>query len=271
MILERFTDENGNLHVFDARRSKATFATKPKNAFVVRDLNTIHSKDGSIDVGLEIFYSGLESMVAPIIDKIVYSAQRRILPRLTVTERNTWDNFVYHQQKRSPDLYERLDLIKEAKANFGDYLDQFERDHRALTAQERHELAQPDALERITQAAIVEARGRGSLEILTILAERGIWIAIAGQQNKSFIVGDHPQARMGANAHLSRTELWLPISADVAISPGGPAGTEQLFVLSGDQIRRVNVTIAENCSVIAGRSAALINSLSKRTGVALRG
>ena len=59
---------------------------------------------------------------------------------------------------------------------------------------------------------------------------------------------------------------WLPIASDVAISPGGPAGVEDLKPIRDRQsIRQFNELSLERSYEVAGRSRALIElSINRR-------
>jgi hypothetical protein len=266
MLQRRFTSPQGKLYLYDKRRPEAgIYATNPVNAFVKKDLNAIENKDGTRDAGLEQWYAELEGEIAPIIDKIVESARRRQKPALTGDERNTWDNFAYHQQKRAPDVFERLGLVKDFRANYESHIEWFQKEVRPLTPEERRDLMSPETIERIIQHASVTARGKGSEEVIEVLAQRGIAIAVILQPNKSFIIGDHPLSRMGPGGELQQptTELWLPIASDVAVSPWGQAGTEKLVGVTTDGIRRVNEEIFKHSNVVGACSEALLASLAR--------
>lgn len=265
MLQRRFTDAAGRLCVYDKRRPEAgVFATTPGNAFVQKDLNAIELKDGSKHVGLEIWYSELEGEVAPIIDKIVERARARKVPGLTDDERIVWDNFIYHQQKRAPDVFERLGLVQDFEKDLPARVSEYEREERPLTDEERAEIFSPAAIERMIQHASVQARGRGSDEVVATLAALGIAVAIIISPKKSFILGDHPLARMGPTGELGHpaTELWMPIAPDVAVSPWGQPKKEKLIGIEGDHVRRVNETIYKHSNIVAARSEALIRSLA---------
>ena len=265
MLQRRFTDAGGRLYVFDKRRPEAgVFGTTPGNAFVQKDLNAVELKDGSKHVGLEIWYSELEGQVAPIIDKIVERARARKVPGLTDDERNAWDNFMYHQQKRAPDIFERLGLVQDFEKDLPARIAEYEREVRQLTDVERVALQSPEAIKRMVQRASVQARGRGSEEVVATLASLGIAVALVKSPKKSFILGDHPLARMGPTGELGHpaTEIWMPIAPDVAVSPWGSPKSEKLIAIEWDHVRRVNQTIFQHSNIVAARSEALIRSLA---------
>lgn len=265
MLQQRFVDPAGRLFIFDKRRPEAgVFPTTPTNAFVQKDLNAVELEDGSKHFGLEVWYSKLEGEVAPIIEKIVEQARARKVPGLTNDERNIWNNFFYHQQKRAPDIFERLGLVQEFEKELPDRVAAYEREVRPLTDEERAEIFSPAATERMIQHASVQARGRGSEEIVATLAALGMAVSLIKSPKKSFILGDHPQARMGPTGELGHpaTELWMPIAPDVAVSPWGRPKAEKLIAIEGDHVRRVNETIFKHSNIVAARSEALIRSLA---------
>jgi hypothetical protein len=100
--------------------------------------------------------------------------------------------------------------------------------------------------------------------VLEVLSKRGIAIGIISGDSKSFIIGDHPLARMGLTGRLdhSQTEVWLPIASDVAITPWGAAGHEQLISLNVTSIRRINEIIFQQSNTVAARSDRLLRSLA---------
>lgn len=99
---------------------------------------------------------------------------------------------------------------------------------------------------------------------MSALAARGIAVALITNPNKSFVIGDYPLARMGPDGTLSHpeTELWLPIAADVAVSPWGNTASEKLILIGTEHVRTINKVIFDHSNVIAGRSEALIRSLA---------
>lgn len=251
--------------MFDKRRAEAgVFITTPGNAFVHKDLNTLELKDGSKHVGLERWYSELEGEVAPIIEKIIERARAGRVPGLSDGERDVWDNFVYHQQKRAPDIFARLQLVQEFEKDLPARVAEYEREVRPLTELERTEIFSPEGKKRMIQHASVTARGRGSEEVIATFAALGIAVAVIKSPKKSFILGDHPQARMGPDGRLGHpaVELWMPIAPDVAVSPWGPPNEEKLIGINSDHVRRVNDVIFKYSNIAASRSDRLLRSLA---------
>ena len=215
MTLRRFTDARSKLHVFDKRRaSRGVFATNPINVFVERDLNSRVDTQGTINVALETFYSELESGVTPIIEKIVSAAMCGNIPSLNSQEKEQWGSFLYYQHKRAPDIYSRLGLDLDASTEEATSL--------AIRDAEKHWGNAPiHVLERVfsereqarlKQNISVDMRRKENRKITELIASKGIAVGVIPNDNWSFIVGDHPLARMGATSdlHQATTELWMP-------------------------------------------------------------
>jgi Protein of unknown function (DUF4238) len=265
-ILEHFTDRNGQLHIFDKRRhTKEVFVSNPIDAFTQRDLNTYETPAGQSIWKLETAYAELEDQAALIVTKCLDNARERRTPNLDADELNLWFNFVYHQQKRAPDAFDRIGVTANLLSDIRNLVADYEGEHGQLPVSEKSKLEAPETIKRIRQSAIVSARTGGSIEIVKALAERGLAIAVAPPK-KSFIIGDYPVVRMGSpdNQHLSAPtlEVWFPVSSDVAISPWGPPGTEQLIWLESFQVRRLNKAIFNQSNLCAARSEKLISSLA---------
>lgn len=264
IILARFVDGNGHLWVHDKRQPNRVFPASPDKAFVVTDLNSFDENNGSRNTGLERWYAWLDGLVAPVVQKIVNAADMCELPGLSIEEKNIWDNFLYHQQKRAPDAFERLGLEQRFEADLPGFIEQFERTVRPLTGTERAEFADPKVLKRLLQQTKVRARGKGGPHVVELLAKRGLAIGVIASTMKSFVIGDHPFARMGPSSNLGhrQLELWLPLSAEVAVSPWGDAGTESIVTIAPDDVRRINEVIFRQSKVVAGRAERLLRSLA---------
>lgn len=267
-LLNRFTNEDGKLWVLN-KSAMRFYAQSPSDALVQSHLNTAVSPDGTRDASLEDFYSRLEGLFAPVVDKIVICARKRQLPNLSKEEVLVWAFCLYHQHKRAPDAFLRLPDLASMISDWPAYLDQFETKHGPFEAADRARLERLDARERIVQGATVNARGRNNIEIISLLASKGLTIAIVDDPSKkSFITGDHPVVRMAGpsgSVHLAdpNMEAWLPISSDVAVSPGNGHEKEQLIAVSGNEVRRVNLTLFNQSNIVAARSDKLLHSLSK--------
>jgi hypothetical protein len=266
MLLRRFTDSDGRLHFFDKRiREKGVLQSSPKDIFVQKHIYSSIAKDGTKDTTLEKYYSFMEGRADRLIEKIIVAARAEKLPNLSEKEKEEWDNFVYQQWSRVPDMHVRS--LNDFDDTFESSIREFEQTFRPLTDQEKASLQEPETRARILQNARVTAlSGPPGLAVET-LGLRGLGVCALARRNKSFIVGSSPVTKLAfpGRSHLSdpSVELWLPIAFDVAVTPAGTRGTERFVKVSDDRhIRALNEAIFKQSTLIAGRSTALIASLT---------
>jgi hypothetical protein len=265
MLTSRFADAEGNLHFFDKRApSQSVMTSKPENVFVVGHLYSFIEKDGTKNTALEKFYSRVEGRANELIEKIVAAARAGRVPSLTQAEKAEWDVFVYHQWSRVPDLH--LRSIAEFERYLREATEEFERQVRPLTDQERASLRQPETLKRLKQNARVNALGNANGPALDALGSRGLGVAIIEVPGNDFIIGSMPIVKLTypGRTHLSdpTVEAWFPIASDIAVSPAGQSGTERLVpIRDATHVRALNQFAFSQSTVIAGRSRALISSV----------
>ncbi|CAA2140302.1 DUF4238 domain-containing protein [Hyphomicrobium sp. ghe19] len=262
-LQRNFLDERGKIHVFEkGDPNRRIRAMSPKSAFASEGLNTFRASDGTSNSDLEVWYSKFESKAALVVRKIVLAAEAGRAPRLSAEEKNLWDNFLYHQQKRAPNAFDRY--AKDFEKDLPGFIEWFEREHRPLTEKERNDFQKPEVLEMLRQRAMVSARGMGGQEVVNILGRRGIAVGVITAPNRSFLLGDGDWARLGETGRLTdqKTELWTPIAHNVAVSPWGREGQERAISLDMNQVRTINCLIYENSNVVGARSPLLIRSLA---------
>ena len=264
MILRRFVDDNGRLHVFDRTRpERGVYATVPKNAFVHRDLNALINLDGTRNIRLEVWYSELEGAIAPLIDAMIETVCEGKTPLLTEETQRAWNTFVYHSHKRAHDAFDRLGLTR----NFEDQVRHKLERHELLTGpvptEVREAVLSKNAIQRILKNVSVNARSRGGNEIVDALQNRGLAFGVASSRRSSFVVGDHPLARMGGTGHCWTSSRNRGFQSHRSRGfPVGCTNTAKLFHFKTHMIRRVNELIVTNSNVVAGRSPKLIRSLA---------
>lgn len=264
MIQRRFLDEDGFIAYFDKRRPHlGVLRVNPINAFVERDLNSTVTNEGVRDASLEREFAELESEAKVVTDRILEAAQRRKIPRLSPDERLLWDTFFYIQQKRAPDVFQRLGFVDVLKNDLSSYLDEYERNVRPLTEVAREWFQQPETMARLIQNVTVKARSGCGEEVIAVLAKRGLAVAAIQDPKKSFILGDHPLARFNGRLDDPKNEVWMPIAPDVAVSPWQTRDRGEICTdISTENIRLINRTIFDNSNVVASRSEVLLRSLA---------
>ena len=268
MLLRRFTDENGRLHFFDKRiAEKGVLSASPANLFVERHLYTQHGEDGDKDVSVETMLAGLEGPADKIIEKIISAARTGQLPNLTPSEKSSWDQYFYYQWKRVPDVHDGIVSSAEFEEWIRQFVEEFEETIRPLTADEHSKMKDPKVLAGIRQNARVQAVAKPGDEMVRILGDKGLLVAIIPNPKKSFVIGSHPVVKLTypgrSNLADPSVEVWLPLAHDVAVTPGFSRVTEKLVELNEDRhIRMINEATLKQSTAIAGRSRTLVASLA---------
>lgn len=267
LLLRRFCDEKGKLYFFDKRfSSRGILRASPRDLFVEKHLYSSINADGSRDARLENQFCELESATNLIIRKIIDASCAGKTPRLTSTEKWTWDNFVYKQWTRVPERHaESLEYFDEA---FEKSIDEFERRIRPLTPAERASLQEPKVIARIKQNARVDSLASPSGLAVQALNSRGLVVVHIAQPKRSFITGSFSVIKLTYPDRSALTdptvEVWLPISSQTAICSAGSAGEERLIQSVEDRhIKAINEAIFKQSTVIASHSLKLIQSLTK--------
>jgi len=269
MILRRFANERGNLHVFNKEiADKGVLEIAPKDTFLEGHLYTAINKDGTKDVALERYYSQIEGVADRTIEKIVTAAREGRKPGLTPEEKEAWDHYVYHQWKRVPDFHEKITSWQSFDEAMDDAIGEFEQRIRPLTPAERDSLQEPATRQRMRKNAGVLALRKPGEGAVAALAGRGLGVAVIRNPKKSFVIGSMPLVKLThpgqTNLSDPTVEVWFPISYDVAVSPWGDSGAETLVGISDGHVRALNESSAKQSTAFAGRSAKLIESLSRR-------
>jgi hypothetical protein len=195
MHTDRFTDGRERLYVFNKASGKIYSGT-PKNVFGETHLYTVEDAKGSRDTSFETKLSALEGRTNLIIEKIVTAARSGGVPCLAVEEKADWDEFLYKQWKRVPDVHRRVATPREreeeldksfakTRARFPDY------------AAELDDLNTPDQRKRLLQDAKVKAIDSPSKDVLTVLDSRGLAIMRITAPCESFVIGSLPIVRIG--------------------------------------------------------------------------
>lgn len=266
MLSRRFCDANGRIHFYDKRiRFSGVKTSTPQNVFVIGHLYSAINSDDTKDPSLEHYFSRIEGIANRLIDKIVAAARLGRHPLLKPSEKWVWDRYFYHQWSRVPEVFQPA--LVDFENLLGHTIKDFENDIRPLTSEERQNLSDPKTIDRLRQNALVKSLSNPFGEALKIISSKGLGIAIIKNNRKSFVIGTIPIVKLTPRdtAHLAdpRVEAWLPISHDVAVTPYGAQGTETLALAEDPNIRKINEAIFHQSDVIAGRSKALITSLTR--------
>jgi hypothetical protein len=265
MMLKNFTDENGLLWVYNKSNPHIRQST-PDAVFYENDFHTQINKDGTKDTSLEAFFAGLEGETNHLIQKICGAARAGELPGLSKTERKTWDQFLFYQWKRSPDFLKSAGFERDFEAVLGEVLQDFEKQFRPMTDDERALVQKPSFKKDIKRSARVVALRDPGQTVQPALNQLGLAVGRLLNPNKSFIIGTKPVTKLAPKDRTTlgdpEVEVWLPIASDIVVCMVPNGGSEMLANLDDKSVRELNEVIFRESTTIASRSSALIASLT---------
>lgn len=266
MLSDRFTDKDGKLYCCRQKEPKKIFRTTPKNVFLESDLYIQYDEHGKRDVSVEKGLSQLEGKANGVVEKIVSSARVGMSPGLTSNEKEIWDEFFCKQWRRLP--LKRTETVSDGSL-YKKCLDGFENERRPLTDYERRWFDDPKRKAGRLKNGWVKSIGLPGGELMRVLGDKGICVAVIRNPKKSFIIGSNPIIRIALNGHTRLDDpvveaLLFPIAYDVVVSACLARGEEKLIAENNsNHIRRINEAICKQSDMIAGRSYELITSLSR--------
>jgi len=273
MLLKRFMSEDGDLFYYDKRKPEKSIEHRnPSSIFCQPNLYVDVNKAGKRNVTLERdVYSRLEGDTKPILDRIVTAARKSELPKLSPEEKSTWDQFFLQQWQRTPDAFAVIFNKFDFDEKFDSSVEEFEQLHRTLGQTEKADLQTPETRNRIYKSARIKALGTKTGLTTDVLNTKGLRIVRSAKPRKSFVIGSFPVVKLNypgrADLRDPSTEVWLPISHDLMITPWGVRGQEIHEIGNDVVIRKINKLIWEQSTEIAGRSRELLQSLLNNAGI----
>ncbi|MCY4390363.1 MAG: DUF4238 domain-containing protein [Desulfurellaceae bacterium] len=265
MLSGRFTDKDGKLYCCRKENPRNIFRTTPINVFLESDLYIQYDENGKRDVSVEKGLSQFEGKANEVIEKIVSSARGGMNPGLTPDEKKIWDEFFCKQWRRLPlwcaETISDDSLYKKC-------LDSFENERRPLTDYERRRFDDPKRKARILKNGWVKSVELSGGELMRVLGDKGLCVAVIRNLKKSFVIGSNPIIRIAPNGHTRlddpAVEALFSIAHDVVVSACLSRGEEKLIDENdSNHIRQINEAIWKQSDMIAGRSHELITSLSR--------
>jgi hypothetical protein len=269
MMLRHFTDTNGQLWFWRRDFAKGKVRTNAtQNLFVVRDLYTLVHPDGTEDMALENFFADMEGTGAKFIDDLAAIVRGGNTPKLDKGAWHFWDHFFYYQLKRTPSA---ITAFAE-QMNFDGKIAETIEEIRAARAENGRDPDEAGLAERIAKNAVILAQAaRPSEEVLAQFAQIGLAIYRITDPARSFIVGDAPGAmarfRQLGGGWTHKT-MFLPLTWDIAVGQLARPRAVEIIDIDMGQVRRMNEASTARSTVIAGRSEALVHSLSRNIGYA---
>lgn len=262
MQLLKFTDKNGKFYCFNKLAGDILY-TSPSNAFIKKHIYTYESTSGEKNTEVEAEFSRLEGAVKPIIDKLICAGRNGHPPRLSPSEKETWDLFFYLQWKRVPDLHNRPSIKSEADAHIDSIFNALRKNHPDLVAS-IEAIDTPSERERIKQGAKVMAVAHPYGEVRALLGHHEVSIQKVYSPGERFVIGSLPIVRFGGNMRTDDMQAWLPIAPDLLAGFKADHGARFLArILDPKFVRNFNQITANQSTMFAGPDRPTIESLAQ--------
>jgi hypothetical protein len=153
------------------------------------------------------------------------------------------------------------------------FIEEFERDYHPISPAQRAFFLSPERLQLGRSNLRVNSLRERSPVIRDALEGRGLVFARVVNPKKSLILASRPVVKVtGSGTTIlsdERVQAWLPISPNLAVSPGYKRTPEYVVDLTTTQVRLMNLAFAEQSTQIVGRSRELIASLAGFVGGAI--
>lgn len=264
MMLRHFADDDGKLWFW--RRDFPIGEVKKaqtQNLFVEKDLYTFIASTGIKDVALETFFARLEGAGAKFINDLASIVRDNAVPSLDQSAWDFWHQFFYYHLKRTPGAIAAF----AENLGFQGKVDEAVAKIRQIRIEEGRDPDEAGLAERIFKNAVVVAqKAAPSQEVLKAFNDMGLAIYRIADPKKSFVIGDVPgvtaRFRLSDN-RMSPPTLFLPLTWDIALGQTTNPKTVDLVRVECEQIRRMNIATTARSTLIAGRSDALLRSLSR--------
>lgn len=263
MMLRHFTDDDGQLWFWRRDFEKgAVKKTGTKHLFAENDLYTLVDADGEKDVALEKFFAKMEGVCAKFIEDLADIIREGATPKLDDGAWDFWGDFFYYHLKRAPGA---IDAFAQ-HLNFDAKIEETFAKVQEVRSQSGRDPDEPGLKERIYKNAVVMAqRMPPGEEVRKAFREFGLAVYRIIDPKKSFVVGDVPGAAARFSlpgGGMSRETMFIPLTWDIAVGHLAHSRKVEIVNVDRDQVRRMNVASAARSKIIAGRSEALIRSLS---------
>lgn len=266
MLLDGFTDPEGWLYW---RRldvdDKSIRPARPPELFRKKYLYSIVSEAGDKDPKIELRLSQIEGDAGRVIQRMVENVRAGRIPNLTSAEMHIWYHFLLLQWRRTPETQQSVASDEVMSEMFDETVAEL----RAAFPERGAEIDALDTSDSRTRS-IRNARAESLLgqkeTVVEVLARRGIAIVQVRKPSKSFIIGSRPVVKLNpvgqTDLNHPDVQMWLPIAADIAVGVGNATDRTALYHAEDHHVRQLNLAIAKQSGIIAGRSPQLVRSLA---------
>ena len=250
----------------DVRRLQLKFSWKSS-------IYNVLDSDGARDSSVELALARIEVLGNRIMGKIVSAARAGKPPNLTRSEQSFWDRYFCCQWNRVPDRIRASGVRDLSEIEMRDwmwrFLKEYESEGHELTSDDLAILDDSRGLSRRFHNARAEVVLETPEELLGVIGNKGLCVAIITSSKRSFVIGSNPIVRINppGRAHLADPDVqaWLPLAHDVAITPGFSRGEEKLIEFRESRVvRQLNAATFNQSTAITGRSPRLVESLARK-------
>lgn len=265
-LLREFADKDGRVY-YVHRKSKLDYPVKKlvDDIFSGHRLNSLTSNDGTFDNSTEHELAEIDSLASEVLRYMKSTLELGKTPSLSFEQRHIWDVFICILHKRSPILKRKIATKQFIDEQLEDSIDWLEKARGPIPSNIREKIASEDWRKNALKYASVKSTTKLGEDVIAALAAKGLCFAKIVKSTKSFIIGDIPFLRMGdgISSELSKptTELWLPITPTIAVSPFGRRGNDVTVELTDIAIRKINACIWQQSEGAASTSSQLLVSL----------
>lgn len=263
MMLRHFADDDGQLWFWRRSFEKGDVRKAgPQNLFVEKDLYAQLLPDGAKDVALEEFFAQMEAHGAQFIAQIADAIRNNQRPKLDAGAWEFWDLFFYYLMKRAPGVIEAI----AARMGFDERIRTAADEIRAVRAERGDHHDEPGLEDWVAKnARVIAQAAKPGPELQAQLKKMGLAIYYIADPAKNFVIGDAPgaTAKFRVGNEWSRPTMFLPLTSNIAVGQLARLRQVDALAVDRDQVRRMNVATVARSTMIAGRSEALIASLSR--------
>lgn len=252
-------------------RSSELQEPEPKNiekVFQRCHLNNFERRDGTKGDSLEKFFGREFDHYIPSWIEVFREALRTgELDFDSDENKNRFIQFFYNHMKRTPDFIDPIVTKVSEEVLHDNLAEEYEREHRALSAREKSLLDSPEWRRTIISNSRVSNLSKQSERVLNLLASMKIYVATPTKASKQFIISskpvvrfeDYPKQKLGTPG----VELWACFTPRIAVGFSVPSTASSVLLFDDALVRKMNLGAAIQSKAIAGNSAKLLRSVAR--------
>ena len=226
-------------------------------------------EDGGKSYSIEHDLSRLEGSASVVVKRVLDAAHAGKIPILSPYEKYDWDSYLCSQMTRTPDVRPSDQELDELRRQLAGNILRSRTWSSTAISNVKHVVSDPEMVSQSNQNIRASLAIPKDSRILDVISGKGIRIAWIKKPNKSFVIGSKPIVKVTSEGRTNLADpavfAWLPVAYDVAVTPALTAGRVELVEITDNRfIRWLNEATLDQSTAIAGRSRALVESLTKK-------